>query len=229
MVNRAIVVGVLLTSAAAYAGPVDAMLCQRVDDRFDGAKPTILSINRVAGPSVAADDTGKVTVCKDAAKKSCSTFNGKTYNSYGINADATLLVASGEDSLKIEDAATGKVKRTIKSKRDKEYSCGAGIWMGDTLLAFGQDCHEFDALPFLVNGKTGKYIGPLVDKKLTTDGETLYDGAQLDGKLWAVAVFNHDDQADLGKVYVLDVTTGKATDTITRTKEQIAKLPACTK
>ena len=189
MVNKlGIVVGVLVVATAAHAGPVDSVLCQRSDARFDQKNRSYLSVTRGKATDASAD--GKLKI--------------------GDGGDA------GPDALLVVDAATNKVKHTIKSKRDKEYSCGSGIWMGDVILAFGNDCHEFDAMPYLVNGKTGKYIGPLVDKKFTTDGETLFDVAQLDGKLWAVAVYNHymEDDLGLGKVFVIDVTTGKVTATV---------------
>lgn len=220
---------VLVVSATAHAGPsIDSLLCQRSDGRFDKANRSYLSVVQQTGPSVTADDTGKVTVCKDAARRSCATFTAKDkHATYDVNADATLLTASGETALVIEDAATGKRKRTISNKRKgpngkgKMYSCGGGLWMGDTILALGADCQEFDALPYLASAKTGKFIAPLVDEKFAADGETLYGLAQLDGKRWAIAVYNHNYEAEgpgLGQVFMIDVTTGKVLGKVQGTK-----------
>jgi hypothetical protein len=228
----------LMTGATVHAAPVvDALLCQRIDDRFEGEKHPYLSVERPAGPTVTANEDGKVTVCKDAETRRCTTFTAKDPGAkYAINADGTLLIASGK-KLAIVDAATGKHKRAM-------YSCGGGLWLGDTILAFGDDCMEFDALPYLASARTGKFIAPLVDKQFTTTEETVFDAAPLEGKRWAVAVYNHDADAasaGIGQVFVIDASTGRVLATARGTQasgaeitegkatRSIAKLAACSR
>jgi hypothetical protein len=241
----------LMTGATVHAAPVvDALLCQRIDDRFEGEKHPYLSVERPAGPTVTANEDGKVTVCKDAETRRCTTFTAKDPGAkYAINADGTLLIASGK-KLAIVDAATGKHKRAIANQRRGEngggamYSCGGGLWLGDTILAFGDDCMEFDALPYLASARTGKFIAPLVDKQFTTTEETVFDAAPLEGKRWAVAVYNHDADAasaGIGQVFVIDASTGRVLATARGTQaggaeitegkatRSIAKLAACSR
>jgi hypothetical protein len=228
MSPRWIALATLLAAGAAHASPpaLDALLCRRADTRFSQANRIYLSVARGApqAPGVSATDEGMVTVCQDAAKKQCASFAAAdrfAADTAAINPEGTLLLASGPQHAVIASAKDGKVVRKLSNQRSKHYSCGGGLWLGDTILAYGQDCEEFDALPYLAHAKTGKFIAPLVDKHFTQDGETLYDAVPLEGKRWAIAVFNHnyDDGIGLGQVFVIDVKTGKVHATATGAKE----------
>ncbi|HEX3760762.1 MAG TPA: hypothetical protein VHW23_18740 [Kofleriaceae bacterium] len=236
MKRRWLVIAALGAAATAQAAPsVDTVLCQRFDQRF-GKKQAYLSIEHpAAAPKVEVFDRGKVTVCN--ADRSCTTFIANGWHAddpavtYVANADATLLLAGSNKGLEVEDAATGKRKRKITSRRrgtnggGAMYSCGGGLWLGEAILAFGSDCQEADALPYLANGRTGKFIAPLVNRKLTADDETLYDAARLGDRLWAVAMYNHNiGPEDLGAVFVIDVTSGRVLATASSTQDGSANI-----
>lgn len=214
-----VVLVVIGVSSSVRAGTFDAALCQRVDMRYvkgDQPEPPhpYMSVVRESNPSSITQpdlDDKRVTVCRDAAKKQCSTSELGLVFELDINAAGTLIVGGGDKGTRVIDAKTHKTKRKLINKRDAEYSCGGGKWMGDVVLATGWDCHEYDALPYLANGKTGAFIAPFVDKKSIGNGETLYDVAHVDGNHWAIAVYDHNNAAadSGGSVFLIDVTTGK--------------------
>ena len=240
-----LLVSLLLVTGPATAAPptVDSLLCKRTDTRdasFGGK--TYLSL-AVAPPKVASvtvdEDKHTVTVCTDASKKTCTSFKQDSYiGTVTANADGSLIVSGGEKALLVRDGKTGKTKLTVANKLDKDYGCGSGVWLGDTVLAYGDYCLEFDAKPFLFNGKTGKFIAAFGDGKLKTDPESVIDYAQLDGNSWAFTVYDHS--ADTSRGFVIDVSSGKvlatiesnagrdaATITEGKQKRSIDKLPTC--
>jgi hypothetical protein len=243
----------LLATATTQASPptLESLLCIRDDTRFGQKNRHFVSIVAVGQPSsVAATDdpkdapTATVRACKG---KDCARFKMSKYAAQGlaINPTGTLLLASGHNEqastrgLHIVSAKTGAIIRKIMNK-DLVYSCGSGLWLGDSVLAFGEDCEEFDAMPYFANAKTGKYLAPLTE--FGGDGESLYSAAQLDGKKWAIAAYNHNS-SDLpdgrGKVFVVDVSSGKVFAMASGTesggvviaegaqKRTLDKLPSC--
>jgi len=211
----------LVSAASAAAGPIalDRVLCRRLDNRFDGETKTIVSVPRAPGPTATANDDGsKLAVC-DAAKTSCVDVPTKGVFQAAVSPDGKrLLVASNDGDSAVLAVPSGKATVHFDNRRDRTYTCGAGLWLGnDVILAFGNDCSEFDAKPFLAHARSGKYIAAFVSKKLTENGETLYDAAPLDGKLWAVAMFDHYEKDSYGTVYAIDTATGKIRATATGT------------
>ncbi len=230
-------------------GTLDAALCRRQDTRWD--QPTrYLSVVREAKVASVTGDAGEptVTVCRGPGPTRCATVTLGDHGAVDVNADGSLLVAGGAGAARVHDARTGKLKRKLVSKRLRSYSCGGGLWLGDVVLARGDNCEEFDALPYLANGRTGRYVAALVDKAFAANGETAYDVAHVAGTLWAVAVFDHyQAEADpvdpaglgVGKVFLIDVRTGKVKATAHgvagggvvvdegKVTRPVASIPAC--
>jgi len=215
-----------LGATAAHAAPptVDGLLCQRthtVDDKphaFLSVTPAAI-VPTVTVVRAEGAEQGTVTVCQDAAKTACKTFTSRRFsydNDLQLNADGTLILVGSDKGLVVERADTGKLVRTIKNRRGADYQCGGGFWLGTTVLARGGDCMEFDALPYLANGQTGAYLAPLVGKQFETTEETVYEVAHLAGTRWAIAVHDDNNGLDggLGRVYVIDVKTGKVKATV---------------
>ncbi len=215
-----------LVATHAHAAPptVDGVLCQRTHALDDGPH-TFLSVTPTAiVPSVTVAraegaEEGTVTVCQDAARTACKTFTSRRFsydNDLQLNADGTLILVGSEKGLVVERADTGKLVRTIKNRRGADYQCGGGRWLGTAVLAHGGNCTEFDARPFLANGRTGAYIAPLVGKQFVTTAETVYEVAPVAGTRWAIAVHDDNNEVDggLGLVYVIDVKTGKVKATV---------------
>ena len=237
-----VVVACIAGTAFATPATVDSLLCRRVDAN-DKSRTYLTVAEPKQEPNVTADDSGLVTVCQDAAKKQCTSLKKPPYVTYAINATGTLLLASSDKGLLVENAKDGKVVRTITNKRRKNYGCGGGRWLGDMILGFGNDCEEFDTLPYLANGKTGAFVGALVDKRFEANGDTVYRVAPIEGNLWAIGIYNRDAAEGSitdGAVYVIDVVTGKVKGTVTNDKttggasieqgkatRKVAKLAAC--
>jgi hypothetical protein len=230
MLSRGASIAILCIASNAVAAPatVDSLLCKRTDHRFDGETRTIVSLPRPAAPNASVSDDGThVHVCSDAAKTACSDVPVKSAFEAGVSPDGKHVVVGSDGSARIVSVPGGKTRAKLTNKRDRGFSCGGGLWLGnDVVLAYGADCSEFDALPFLANSKTGKYIAAL-GPKLQENGETLYEAAHVDGALWGVAVYEHYDKDSLGTIYVIDTTNGKVAQTVVGTKDMVDKLPSC--
>lgn len=204
----------VLAAATAHAAPpaVETVLCQRQDDRFTDEHQPYVTVAPAPTPVATAkrdDDKHAYTVCQNGAK-ACQQFVGpdSTYE-FALSANGKWLAIGGERGVAIVDAATGKTKHVLKNKRGKGYTCGAGVFLGDLLVGFGNDCSEFDALPFVANARTGVYLGALGGKNAGANGETLYDVAALGDAHWAVAMYDHYNGGHT-TVFVVDAKTGSA-------------------
>ena len=234
---------------------VDSLLCLR--EFVDGPAPKqmYVSVEHTASAvaTVSAQDD-LVTVCQDAAKKRCNSFVVKAAANAQIRADGAEVLVSSANVLGLHNAATGKRTRTFRNKprkgdsrssadSDMTYNCGSGEWLGDVILAWGWDCGEYDARPYLASAKTGAFIAPLVNTKFSPNEDAIYEVAHLQGANWAIGVFAPEDGSGqgltLGKVFVVDVKTGKTSATITgiadggaivderKAKRTLDKIPAC--
>ncbi|MCE9578472.1 MAG: hypothetical protein K8W52_35425 [Deltaproteobacteria bacterium] len=244
-------VSLILGATAAHAAPptVDGLLCQRTHTVNDAPHAFLSVMPAAIVPTVTVAhaegaEQGTVTVCQDAAKTACKSFTSGRFsynNDLQLNADGTLILVGSDKGLVVERADTGKLVRTIKNRRGADYQCGGGLWLGTTVLARGGDCAEFDARPYLASGRTGAYIAPLVGKQFETTEETVYEVAPVAGTRWAIAVHDDNNGVDggVGRVYVIDVKTGKVKATVSGAADgtarivegtqsrTLAKLPAC--
>jgi DNA-binding beta-propeller fold protein YncE len=243
-----IVIVIALTIDPARADPaaLDSSLCIREDPhhgRFLSVTAPSLS------SSVTMTDNGVVTACRNTHKKVCTKLKVTGFvpvqveggpHDIAINPEGTLLLVGGNTdskSMRVVRVKDGSTTAKIVNKRDRQYSCGAGLWLGDYVLAFGQDCEEYDSTPFLASEKTGKYIAPFADIKATA--AAIYAATQLDGKQWAIAVSDRTDLLEHGRVVIIDVTNGKVLATADGTAangaaitedaktRSLEKLPVC--
>ncbi len=242
--ERLAAVAIVLTAAAASADPIafDSSLCLRSDgDRH------ILWVAAPPAATVAMTDDGTVTACRheDDCKKLHVNGFVPTQTEGGphdiaISPDGALLIVGGNSdskSMRIIRVRDGSLAKKIVNKRDPQHSCGAGIWLGDYVLAAGQACEEFDSTPFLTNGKTGAYVAPFANINATADAR--YAGLQLDGTRWSVAVTDYTDALTRGRVVAVNVASGAVLATAEPAGESgatireggktrtLAKLPAC--
>ena len=196
-----VVVGLL--SGSALAGPkLDELLCKRTYDRY-GDKKVVLGIHAKDVPAATSPD----------------------------GARSLKNAPEGKNGFQIVDA---KTKKTVSAhNRDRSYDCDSALtddgqansvrWLGnDVVFAQGWYCEEFDAKPYLVNAKTGKFIGYV---KVPVSPEADYLFAPLEGSRWAAAVFEHN--SGWNAVVVIDTKSGKLKSTKKATAELIAKLPDC--
>ncbi len=235
--------------AARADGTLDAALCRRQDTRWDKPIPYLSVVRAPTAASVTGEaGAPTVTVCRGPGSTRCAPVSLGDHGAVDVNADGSLLVVAAARAARIHDVRTGKLKRTLVSKRIRSYSCGGGRWLGDVVLARGDNCEEFDALPYLANGRTGRYIAAFVSKTFEANGETLYDVAHVEGSRWAIAVFDHyQAEADVvdptglgvGTVFLIDVKTGKVKATAHgvagggvvidegKASRPVASVPAC--
>jgi DNA-binding beta-propeller fold protein YncE len=212
----AIAIALAIGPARADPAALDSSLCIR-EDPHDGRFLSVAAPARSS--SVTMTDDGVVTACHNASKKDCTKLHVTGFvpvqveggpHDIAINPEGTLLLVGGNadsKSMRVVSVKDGSVPTRIVNTRDRPYSCGAGLWLGDYVLAFGQACEEYDSTPFLANGKTGKYIAAFAGIKATA--AAIYAATQLDDKRWAIAVSDRTDSLAHGRVVVIDVTTGK--------------------
>jgi hypothetical protein len=220
MQNRTIAlvcVGVVASLSRANAGAsVDALLCKRQQDvaQFDARgneshvqKPVLDVIGDQ--PATVASPDGALTIANRAD---------------AVNGGGFVVV----------DARTNK-SRAVHN-RDREYDCDVAVtddgkansvrWLGNAVVfAQGWYCSEFDAKPYLANGKTGKFIGYV--KLKGASPEAIYNVAHVDGALWAVSLYDHNSTAN--RVVVVDTKSGKIKSTKEAAAVALDKLPACPK
>jgi hypothetical protein len=206
--NSSLVGGVVVLSLVAVpvmaAPAVDDLLCKRTDKSYDKS-------NEVMG--IKALDVTSIT----------SPDGARSVKNHADSAKGGFLIV---------DAKTGKSKAA--HNKDRSYDCDSATaedgtansvrWLGnDTVFAQGWFCEEFAAKPYLVNAKTGKFVGYV--KFPSVSPETIYHFAPLEGSLWAAAVFEHN--SGWNGVVVFDAKSGKIKSTKKATPELLAKLPAC--
>jgi len=203
MSRTSCVVALSLFSAPALAAPsVDGLLCKRTEPNFD--KPTVVI-------SIKADDSASLASA-DGSRSLKSAPEGK----HGF-----LIVDTKTGKAK---AAHNKTKSYDCDMAENEGNASSVRWLGnDVVFAQGWFCEEFDAKPYLVNAKTGKFIGAV--KLPAVSPETVYHFAPLEGSLWAAAVFEHN--RDWSGVVVLDTKSGKIKSTKQLAAAEVAKLPDC--
>jgi hypothetical protein len=207
----AVCIGMTASLAHASAEPsVDALLCKRATtvsemDANAQSKPTPKVLLDIKGdqPRAAANADGSRKLGNSTGKKGFVVIDAKTKKSQAVH------------------------------NRDHAYDCDMAVdeqgaansvrWLGnDVVFAQGWFCEEFDAKPYLANAKTGAFIGAL---KLKVSPEAEYNVAHLDGALWAISVYDHNQSTN--NVVVVDTKSGKIKTTKEATADAIAKLPAC--
>jgi hypothetical protein len=216
--HRLALAGVLLSIGTARAdrAALDAALCLRDDPN----RGHFVSVSAPAPTSsVTMTEDGAVTACRG---QTCTKLVVKGFvpqqveggpRDIAIDPDATrLLVGGNTDSkaMRVVRVKDGSLAAKIVNKRHREYSCGAGMWLGDYVLAFGEDCEEYDSQPFLANAVTGHYVAAFAGVAATAGA--MYAAVRLDGHAWAIAVTDREGPgAGLarGKVVAIDVTNGK--------------------
>ncbi|HVV82706.1 MAG TPA: hypothetical protein VHE35_06480 [Kofleriaceae bacterium] len=202
-------VAIAASAAAASAAPspsIDGLLCKRSQASDDDKQPPKLVLD-VKGDQPASP----------------SSPDGARTVSNGPNDRGGFLVTDN-----------AKQKSRQVHNRERHYDCDMAVtedgaansvrWLGnDVLFAQGWYCDEFDAHPFLANGKTGKFLGALKLKGVSP--EARYEVAHVSGTLWAISVYDHNSDANY--VVVVDTKTGKIRATTKATDALIAKLPDC--
>lgn len=195
--------GLVVLSSSAIAGPkVDDLLCKRNDTTLYNDPAVVLGIT--------AEDYTSVT-SPDGARR----FKDRDKGGFSI-----------------VDVKTGKVK--VVHNKDRTYDCDMTTredgtansvrWLGnDLVFAQGWFCDEFAVKPYLVNPKTGRFIGYL--KVTGMSPEAHYQFARLGGSLWAAAIYDHNQGENA--VVVFDAKSGKIKSTKKATAAEIAKLPDC--
>jgi hypothetical protein len=149
------------------------------------------------------------------------------------NADGSRKLGNGigKKGFVVIDAKTKK-SHAIHN-RDRAYDCDIALdeqgaansvrWLGnDVVFAQGWFCEEFDAKPYLADAKTGAFLGAL---KLKVSPEAEYNVAHVDGTLWAISIYDHNQSTN--SVVVVDTKSGKIKTTKEATDDALTKLPAC--
>jgi hypothetical protein len=216
--HRIAIVGVMVSlgTARAERPALDTSLCLRDD-------PNRGRFISVAAPaptsSVAMADGGAVTACHGGTCTKVVVSGFVPVQTEGgppdiaIDPDATRLIVGGNadsKSMRIVRVKDGSLVTKIVNARHRQYSCGAGLWLGDRVLAFGENCEEYDSKPFLADGATGHYVASFAGVAATAGAS--YAALHLDGNEWAIAVTDREGPgAGLarGKVVAIDVKTGK--------------------